>query len=95
MFTGSQSTVHLVLVNRSDQPVDLSLNLDIPEGLSADVVGSDGVSGVVRTDINTWAFTLAAGEDDQHTDLSITLAVDDLIQPGSYALNCAIEPLKF
>jgi len=60
-----------------------------------DVQGNDGVTGVVRSDINSWIFTLAANEDNQTIDLIITVAIDDLTQPGNYVLDCVIEPVEF
>jgi len=93
--TGGQYTVNLALVNRSDSPLELQLDISTPEGFSVDVQGNDGATGVVRSNINTWAFTLAANEDNQTPDLAITVAVDDLTQPGNYVLDCAIEPLRF
>ena len=93
--TGDQYTVRLALVNKSDQPLELELDISTPKGLSVDVQGRDGVTNVVRTDINSFAFTLAASEENETSDLAITVAVDDLIQPGNYTLNCSIEPLRF
>ena len=92
---GDQFNVNLALVNRSDRPLELQLDISAPEGFSVDVQGNDGTTGVVRTDINTFAFTLAANEDNENPDLAITVAIDDLTQPGNYVLDCAIEPVRF
>jgi len=92
---GDQFNVNLALINKSDQPFDLELDISAPKGLSVDVQGNDGVTGVVRSDINSWIFTLAANEDNQTTDLIVTVAIDDLTQPGNYVLDCVIEPVEF
>ena len=92
---GDQFKVNLALVNNSNQPFDLELDIDTPEGFSVDVQGNDGVTDVVRTDINTFVFTLAASEDNETPDLAITVAIDDLTQPGNYVLDFVIEPVKF
>ena len=92
---GDQFKVNLALVNRSELPLELELDINTPEGFSVDVQGNDGVSGVVRIDINTFVFTLAANEDNETPDLNITIAVGDLTHPGNYVLDCAIEPVRF
>ncbi len=92
---GDQFKVNLALANNSNQPFDLELDIDTPEGFSVDVKGNDGVTDVVRTDINTFVFTLAASEDNENPDLAITVAIDDLTQPGNYTLDCTIEPVRF
>ncbi len=92
---GDQFNVNLALVNKSDQPLDLEIAISTPSGLTATIQGNDGVSGVVQSDINSWMFTLAANEGNQTPDLAITIAVDDLTQPGNYVLDCVIEPVTF
>ena len=92
---GDQFNVNLALVNRSEQPLELELKIDTPGGLTVDVQGNDGASGVVRTDVNSFAFTLAANEENETPDLAITIAIDDLAQPGNYVLDCVIEPVEF
>jgi len=93
--TGGQFTVNLPLGNRSDQPLEAQITISNTEGFSLDVKGRDGATGMVRIDTNTWAFKLAANENDQEADLAITVAVSDMTQPGNYLLECLIEPLKF
>ena len=92
---GDKFNVNLALVNKSDQPLDLQIDISTPSGLTATIQGNDGASGVVQSDINSWVFTLAANEGNQTPDLAITIAVDDLVQPGSYVLDCVIEPVTF
>lgn len=92
---GDQFKVNLALINNSDQPLDLELDISTPKGLSVDIQGNDGATGVVRSNINTWTFTLATNEDNQTPDLAITIAIDDLTQPGNYVLDCVIEPVRF
>ena len=92
---GDQFNINLALINKSDQPLDLELDISVPKGLSVDVQGNDSATGVVQSNINTWIFTLAANEDNQTPDLTITVAIDDLTQPGNYVLDCVIEPVKF
>jgi len=92
---GDKFNVNLALVNKSDQPLDLQIDISTPSGLTAAIQGNDGASGVVQSDTNSWVFTLAANEDNQTPDLAITIAVDDLIQPGNYVLDCVIEPITF
>jgi len=92
---GDKFNINLALVNKSDQPLDLQIDIDTPGGLTATIQGNDGASGVVQSDINSWVFTLAANEGNETTDLAITIAVDDLIQPGNYVLDCVIEPVTF
>jgi len=93
--TGDQFNINLALINKSDQPFDLELDISAPKGLSVDVQGNDGATGMVQSDINSWIFTLAADEDNEIPDLAIAVAIDDLTQPGNYILDCVIEPVKF
>jgi len=93
--TGDQFTVNLALVNKSNNPLELQITISSPKGFSLDVESEDGATGAVRIDANTWAFRLDANENDQETDLAITVAVSDMTQPGYYVLDCVIEPLEF
>jgi len=93
--TGDQFTVNLALVNKSNNPLELQITISSPKGFSLDVESEDGATGAVRIDANTWAFRLDANENDQETDLAITVAVSTITQPGYYVLDCVIEPLEF
>jgi len=93
--TGDQFTANLALVNKSNNPLELQITISSPKGFSLDVESEDGATVAVRIDANTWAFRLDANENDQEADLAITIAVSDMTQPGSYVLDCVIEPLEF
>ena len=93
--TGDKFTVNLALVNKSNNPLEFQITISSPKDFSLDVESEDGATGAVRIDANTWAFRLGANEDDEETDLAITVAVSAITQPGYYVLDCVIEPLEF
>ncbi len=94
-FTGDQFTINLALVNRSQQPLDLQVKMTAPAGFTLAMTASDGANGAVRMGPDTWALTLDPNENDYETDLTIVIAVSDVIAPGFYDLGCIIEPLTF
>ncbi len=95
VFTGDRFTVNLALVNQSQQPLDLQARMTAPSGFTLDIVATDGATGAVRMDANTWAFTIDPAESDYEPDLAVTIAVSDVIAPGFYNIECVIEPLTF
>lgn len=92
VFVGDSYKVSIALGNRSAQIVTGEISIEAPEGFGFEIEGRDGVTGVTRTGENTWAFTLAAGEEDETPDLIITVSLSDTIKPGAYTPKVTITP---
>jgi hypothetical protein len=94
VYQGDMFTMKLALGNSSQSPLDAQIQLSFPEGMYLDVRGADGASEVVQTGHDTWAFILAANENNREPDIVVKIRVSN-ISPGSYNLKCVIEPLEF
>ena len=86
--TGQISEIHLRLTNKSNVSLIGELQLVIPNNLRVEVVAADGVTGVGRSALDRWKFTMAGSHGNATPDLIITvkagLTTGFTVDSGSY-----------
>jgi hypothetical protein len=93
--TGMDYTIDLALGNNGDEALVGKLTLILPDGITVSLAEADGVTNLTRTGLYTWMFDLAASETDTTTDITITVAVADDLDPGFYPIEGTIEQVAY
>ncbi len=101
---GDCFVINLPLKNASNQTLVGTITLNIPAGLTAEVVadtvasasGTGNISAIVRTGANTWKFTLGKDALYLATDeLTVVVAAGDDAAPGFYTLSGSIKQISY
>jgi hypothetical protein len=95
--TGDDVTITLYPVNHSDEALVAELTLILPDGFTASVAGSTHVTNVTRTGLYTWIMdmdTSVAGKGTD-SDLVVTLALADDIDPGFYTIEGTLKQVAY
>ncbi len=97
--TGDCFVINLPLKNASNQPLVGTVTLNIPAGLTAEVVAdtdATNVTAIVRTGANTWKFTLAAAALYLPADeLTVVVAASDNVAPGYYTVTGTLKQISY
>lgn len=99
--TGDCMTINVPLKNASNQPLVGTVTLNIPAGLTAEVVhktvGGDSITAISRTGANTWKFNLASDalyRADKDCLLIVIASADDMA-PGFYNITGTLRQIAY
>ncbi len=90
---------YVPLKNASNQDMTVQLKMQVPNGLTVEVMDTDTamVDNVTRVGLNTWKFNLDADADksDEEDAIYIVVAASDTIAPGFYTIEGELLQISY